>query len=222
MFSTIQLDCTVGRLADLNDYVVARCRGKSVLNIGAGGNMKAYLPDRPHLSTHMKAAAVAADIHAIDIDREAIGHAAAHGVTIDYADCQDFDLGRQFDVVLWLEVIEHVERPADALHAAMRHLKPGGQLILTTFNATFVGGFVDGVLRRDMGVFYDHVACYMPENVKALTDRHGYKMTEVQFYTQMNRFWLTGLIKSHILNAIGWFAPRLNNAFAAVIEHRGS
>jgi hypothetical protein len=56
----------------------------------------------------------------------------------------------------------------------MRHLKPGGQLILTTFNATFVGGFVDGVLRRDMGVFYDHVACYMPENVKALTDRHSY------------------------------------------------
>jgi SAM-dependent methyltransferase len=137
-------------------------------------------------------------------------------------DCQDFDLGRTFDTVLWLEVIEHVDRPGDALNAAMRHLKPGGQLVLTTFNATFVGGFVDSVLRNDMGVFHDHVACYMPENIKALTDRHGYALSEVYFYTQMNRFWRSAQIKSHILKAIGTVVSRFNNAFIAVIEHRGT
>jgi SAM-dependent methyltransferase len=222
MFPTIDIGCKIEKIRDLNDFVVERCKGKSVLNIGAAGNMGAYLPDRADLSTHMKAAKVASDIFAIDIDREAIDHAAGHGVAIHYADCQDFDLGRQFDTVLWLEVIEHLDRPGDALHAAMRHLKPGGQLLLTTFNATFAGGFLDGILRRDMGVYHDHVACYMPEHIKALTDRHGYRLTEVYFYTMMNRFWRSAHIKSYFLKAIGTVAPRLSNAFVAIIEHRGT
>lgn len=220
MFPTVKLASRPGRIADLNTFIVERCRNKSVLNIGAAGNMAAYLPDQADLSTHMKALRVAKEMRALDIDREAIAHANRHGVAIEYADCQDFDLGRRFDVILWLEVIEHLDRPADALNTIMRHLEPGGQLILTTFNATFIGGFVDGLLNRDMGVFYDHMACHMPENIKALVDRHGHQFAEVYFYTQFNKFTKSARVKSHILNAVSFVAPRFSNAFLSVIRHR--
>jgi SAM-dependent methyltransferase len=220
MFQTVKLDSRPGRIADLNTFIVERCRNKSVLNIGAAGNMAAYLPDQAELSTHMKVSAVAKEIRAMDIDRDAIDHATRFGVPIEYGDCQDFDLGRRFDVILWLEVIEHLDRPADALNTVMRHLEPGGELIVTTFNATFIGGFVDGLVGGDMGVFYDHVACHMPEHIKALVDRHGHRLVEVYFYTQFNKFTASARIKGNILNAISMVAPRLSNAFLSVIKHR--
>lgn len=37
-----------------------------------------------------------------------------------------------FDTILMTEVLEHLERPADALSECFRLLKPGGRLILTT------------------------------------------------------------------------------------------
>ena len=39
-----------------------------------------------------------------------------------------------FDVVSCLEVLEHVERPRDAVAALVRHLAPGGLLVVTTPN----------------------------------------------------------------------------------------
>lgn len=220
MFPTVKLDSRPGRIGDLNTFIVDRCRNKSVLNIGAAGNMAAYLPHQADLSTHMRVSKVAREIMAMDIDQDAIAHANRFGVSIKYGDCQDFDLGRRFDVILWLEVIEHLDRPADALNTVMRHLEPGGELIMTTFNATFIGGFVDGVVRGDMGVFYDHVACHMPEHIKALVDRHGHRLAEVYFYTQFNKFTTSAHIKGNILNAISFVAPRLSNAFLSVIKHR--
>lgn len=222
MFPTVKLNPRPGRIAALNAFVVERCRNKSVLNVGAAGNMAAYLPDRIELSTHMQALSVAREMRAVDVDREAMDHANRHGVAIEYADCQNFDLGRRFDVILWLEVIEHLDRPADALNSIMRHLEPDGELILTTFNATFIGGFLDGLFGRDMGVFHDHVACHMPEHIKVLADRHQHRLSEVYFYTQFNKFTTTARIKSNILDAISVVTPRFSNSFLSVIKHRSA
>jgi 2-polyprenyl-6-hydroxyphenyl methylase/3-demethylubiquinone-9 3-methyltransferase len=66
-------------------------------------------------------------------------HAAQSGLAIDYRHATAEDLaaaGETFDVVLAMEVVEHVSDPAMLLAACRRMLRPGGLLICSTLNRT--------------------------------------------------------------------------------------
>ncbi|MFN3315044.1 MAG: bifunctional 2-polyprenyl-6-hydroxyphenol methylase/3-demethylubiquinol 3-O-methyltransferase UbiG, partial [Hyphomonas sp.] len=66
-------------------------------------------------------------------------HAGEQGLDIDYrATAAEAlaDAGEQFDVVLALEIIEHVNDPAGFVATCQRLVKPGGLLILSTLNRT--------------------------------------------------------------------------------------
>lgn len=47
------------------------------------------------------------------------------------ADAADLDLGRDFDVVVSTELLEHTPRAAEIVAAACRHLKTGGVFLMT-------------------------------------------------------------------------------------------
>ena len=64
-------------------------------------------------------------------------HAEQMGLTIDYRTCAAEDLaaaGEIFDVVLNMEVVEHVADPLAFLTACQTLLKPGGLMICSTLN----------------------------------------------------------------------------------------
>jgi 2-polyprenyl-6-hydroxyphenyl methylase/3-demethylubiquinone-9 3-methyltransferase len=64
-------------------------------------------------------------------------HAAQSGLDIDYRHTTAEDLaaaGEQFDVVLNMEVVEHVADPLTYLTACQQLLKPGGLHICSTLN----------------------------------------------------------------------------------------
>ena len=64
-------------------------------------------------------------------------HAAQEGLVIDYRHTTAEDLaaeGAQFDVVLNMEVVEHVADPLAYLTACQKLLKPGGLMICSTLN----------------------------------------------------------------------------------------
>src|SRR3546814_3653211 len=66
-------------------------------------------------------------------------HAAESGVAVDYRCTSAEDLaaaGEQFDVVLSLEVVEHVADLEGFLAACGAMVKPGGLLIAATLNRT--------------------------------------------------------------------------------------
>jgi ubiquinone/menaquinone biosynthesis C-methylase UbiE len=72
-----------------------------------------------------------------------------------------------FDTVLMSEVLEHLERPQDALAEALRLLRPGGKLILTT---PFIW-----VLHEEPRDFYR----YSPYGLRHLLDGAGFEVLEV-------------------------------------------
>jgi 2-polyprenyl-6-hydroxyphenyl methylase/3-demethylubiquinone-9 3-methyltransferase len=64
-------------------------------------------------------------------------HAEQSGLTIDYRHTTAEDMaaaGEQFDVVLNMEVVEHVADPLAYLTACQQLLKPGGLMICSTLN----------------------------------------------------------------------------------------
>jgi 2-polyprenyl-6-hydroxyphenyl methylase/3-demethylubiquinone-9 3-methyltransferase len=106
--------------------------GLSLADIGCGGGLIAEPMTRLGFA-----------VTAIDADTDAIGvaraHAAASGLTIDYrpqsieALCAE---GRRYDVVLALEIVEHVAERDLFLAGCGALVKPGGAFVGATLNRT--------------------------------------------------------------------------------------
>ncbi len=105
-------------------------KGLRILDIGCGGGL---------LSEPMAARGadvVGADAAAGNIPVAQI-HAKQSGLKIDYRHTMAealVDEGEQFDVILNMEVIEHVADPQAMLNACYALLKPGGLMLCSTIN----------------------------------------------------------------------------------------
>jgi 2-polyprenyl-6-hydroxyphenyl methylase / 3-demethylubiquinone-9 3-methyltransferase len=106
--------------------------GLSLLDIGCGGGLIA----EPMARLGFAVVGIDADEAAVAVAR---AHAAEAGLAIDYrvAAAESLaDRGERFDVVLALEVVEHVADPALFFAALGRLLRPGGVFIGATINRT--------------------------------------------------------------------------------------
>jgi 2-polyprenyl-6-hydroxyphenyl methylase/3-demethylubiquinone-9 3-methyltransferase len=106
--------------------------GLSVLDIGCGGGLVAE-----------PLARLGAEVTGIDAAERNIAIARAHatqsGVAVDYRAASAEALaaeGRQFDIVLALEIVEHVADLGAFMAAACALVKPGGLIVLATLNRT--------------------------------------------------------------------------------------
>ncbi|AQR63266.1 bifunctional 3-demethylubiquinol 3-O-methyltransferase/2-polyprenyl-6-hydroxyphenol methylase [Brevundimonas sp. LM2] len=131
------------RLAFIRDRVAERFRrdparreafaGLSLIDIGCGGGLIAEPMRR-----------LGFDVTAVDASSENIGTARAHaaeaGLEIAYRAATVEQIEAEgagpFDVVLVLEIIEHVADPESFLRACSRLVAPGGILIVATLNRT--------------------------------------------------------------------------------------
>jgi 2-polyprenyl-6-hydroxyphenyl methylase/3-demethylubiquinone-9 3-methyltransferase len=116
----------------LDDASLTPLEGLKLIDIGCGGG----LVSEP-------LAKMGAQVTGIDGSEKNIKTASVHaqqrGVDVDYRATQAETLaeaGEQFDIVLALEVIEHVADVPLFLDAIQRLLKPGGLMIVTTLNRT--------------------------------------------------------------------------------------
>jgi len=101
-----------------------------LLDIGCGGGLLAEPMAR------LGATVVGADAAPRNIPVAQL-HAEQSGLQIDYRHTTAEALaaaGEQFDVVLNMEVVEHVASPIDYLTACRMLLKPGGLMICSTLN----------------------------------------------------------------------------------------
>lgn len=107
--------------------------GLSLLDVGCGGGLIAEPMRRLGFS-----------VTAVDASRENIGtarvHAEQQGLDIAYRAATVEQLEAEgagpFDVVLTMEVIEHVADPEAFVRACARLVKPGGLMIVATLNRT--------------------------------------------------------------------------------------
>jgi len=128
------------------DFVLSRARGHfgggaaaarplaglRLLDIGCGGGLVAEPMAR------FGAAVTAIDPGQANIEA-AKRHAAASGLAIDYRCAFAEDLaaeGARFDIVLALEVVEHVADVNAFVTAACALVAPGGMLVMATLNRT--------------------------------------------------------------------------------------
>jgi len=107
--------------------------GLRLLDIGCGGGLLC----EPMSRLGFTVTGVDASERNIEVAR---AHAAAMGLAVDYrcstAEALLDEDGARFDVILNMEVIEHVAEPGQYLRDCTRLLAPGGLMIVATLNRT--------------------------------------------------------------------------------------
>ncbi len=133
MLNPCRLDYITSQIAGEFDRDLGEAqpfKGLRILDIGCGGGLLSEPMAR------LGAEVVGADAAAGNIPVAQV-HAEQSGLEIDYRHTTAEALaeaGEQFDIVLNMEVVEHVVSPIDYLTACRALLKPGGLHICSTLN----------------------------------------------------------------------------------------
>lgn len=101
----------------------------NILDVGCGGGIVC----EPMARMGGKVTGADADPVAIEVAR---AHAKESDLKITYENKPAEELGKTYDVVLALEIIEHVDHPAEFVENCAKLLKPGGIIIFSTLNRT--------------------------------------------------------------------------------------
>jgi len=109
------------------EYVRQLVAGKSVIDVGCGAGYGCKILAETALS-----------VCGVDYSAEAIAYCQRHfsGPSITYLqmDANALALGRQFDIAVTFQVIEHIPNPGDFIEKLKRVVKPSGTIFITTPN----------------------------------------------------------------------------------------
>lgn len=152
--------------------------GKTAIDVGCGAGL---------LTEPL--ARLGARATGVDAAPENIGaasaHAAAMGLDIEYVAGGIEDLaGRRFDLVVSMEVIEHVASPSNFVAGLADALAPGGLMILSTPNRTALSRLAMITLGEGSGAIpkgtHDWQAFLTPDELSALLEGAGLVVTDVR------------------------------------------
>lgn len=161
----------------------------------------------------------------LEIDEEAADAARAAGVPVRYGDVEDPDfvdtLGKGFDLVLLMDVLEHLLEPVGTLKRVGRLLDASGRIVITGPNVAHVSIRKELVLGRwtytDGGILdRDHLRFYTGATWCALVEEAGFRVVSLEtaearvpWIHHLTAVPLLARISSHVDEWASRLAPRL-------------
>lgn len=197
------------KIAALFDFNVPKLK---ILDLGCGdGRLSSQLVKMGH------------EVHGMDIFREGVKAAKKSGVSAIEGDIESklpFQSG-SFDVVLFLDTLEHLYDEKSVLKEAYRVLKPEGKVIISfpnqfdlrnRFNMLFGGGIIHWSHRKYAGVRaweYGHIRFLLFKELIELLNAAGFYPKKTQFNFMAGGILPRRLIPSCARKLLLWLIPQL-------------
>jgi SAM-dependent methyltransferase len=150
-------------VATVIDSVTAK-KNSSIASIGCGnGTELAFLETKGCVT-------------GLDIDTQVVTHCRAKGFTVVQADLLNHALTEQFDIVVAMDIVEHIKDDQKAIRALYDLVKPGGSLIVTVPAFPFLWTELDELTD------FPHHRLYTRVTLKKLLKKPGMTVTLCSYY----------------------------------------
>src|SRR3990172_9925288 len=130
------------RVVDREDQLIRECVGKKVLHLGCTDSPFTQNNLDNGTALHPKLESVASEIVGVDIDEAALASLGNMCQRSELVCCDvestvllDRLSGRNFDVVVCADIIEHLNNPGAMLSNLVKVMRPGSKVVITTINA---------------------------------------------------------------------------------------
>jgi SAM-dependent methyltransferase len=181
----------VHRPTHRSQFVVERCRGKVVLDLGCRDETALVKCGTPQW-LHGEISKVAKEVVGVDLSADIPPEGMPTGPSSrvlqgDVNQLESVVRDRTFDVVVAGELLEHLADPLSFL-MQLRRLYPGRELVLTTPNATALSNVLLALGGRESN-HHDHVAVFSFKTLNTLCLRAGFQDWELipyhVYFTEM-------------------------------------
>lgn len=119
-----------------------------------------------------------------DLDSEAISLMEEQEITCRQLDICSSSLSKAYDLILVIDVIEHVAAPLEAVKHLAASLNPGGRLVVTTPNCHYWAWILRGERQLFPG---DHLQAYTKTLLRNLGKAAGLKIKTSFYYQSIPR-----------------------------------
>ena len=170
-------------LFNKDELVKQFCKDKEVLDIGCVGQDIDYSSSN---WIHNQVKEVARSIVGVDINRDGIKKINNMGYKVYHY--EDMKKGKKFDILIMLDVIEHVNNPVEFLNEYQDFLKENGKIIVTTPNSNRAINFVNIFFRNDYSLNYEHTFWFCPKTFLEVVNRtKGLQASEFYWLNDYNQ-----------------------------------
>jgi SAM-dependent methyltransferase len=174
----------IDKLINRDSQLLELCRDKSVLHLGCVGFTDCSLDQKVALAKNSLHARLSKECECVgvDYDDKTINELKSAGVfdNVIYGNVEELskidDGGKQYDVVLAGDIIEHLSNPGLMLQGIKPLLKEDGVLVVSTPNSFGAAAFV----RYFLGRFREgeeHVICFNHITLEQLLERYQYSVS---------------------------------------------
>lgn len=151
--------------------------GKEVLDCGCVG-WEGEREEQAREGGHGRIAARAKYCLGVDLSRDGVERRKSYGHNMVVADVERMSLGRQFDVIVAADLIEHLANPGLFLERAAEHLRDDGLLCIATPNANSLNTAAKAFFGVRLQINEEHTCWYDRITLRQLISRYGFQVRE--------------------------------------------
>lgn len=198
-------------------FTIEFVKGKNILHIGVGGAIhdlelkQVFLDSDVSNWFHSKITASAKSIITIELEQDNIDK-FKEVVPGEYIKGDVTDPGlkdkfsQQFDVIVFTEILEHIDCYRIAFQNIKSFLKPDGQVIISTPNAYNVFSLLKLMFRYESN-HIEHTAYFSYLTIKKLLEMNGFNIRDFYFSHDREARFITKIIKLSLMKIFPQFSP---------------
>lgn len=179
----------------------------TVLDVGFWG--QAHVHDRATWP-HKRMREITPEVWGVDLEYDE--SVLEHKERYQHASAEDFSFDKKFDVIIALDLIEHITNPGLFLACAKKHLMPGGRIIISTPNTFNLFAIAGKLSRSEPPINSDHTFYFNKPTLYRLFEKCGWSVTSFGVVYTLGDLHVESL-KKKILNMLYAFLARRTDKF---------
>ena len=167
-------------------FMTQRCVDKDVLDLGCV--MHDPMNYKSKFWLHRALQEKSKSLLGIDLYSEGVGYLNDKGFNIEVGNVESLQVGREFDVIVAGDIVEHINNFEGFFTSCKRHLRENGRLLISSPNPWYWRYLTRAIFGGEIDIVNpEHSVWFCPKTLRQLAERFGFIVCVVEYGLRFNR-----------------------------------